>query len=113
MSKQHHQIQKKTMQGNYAPSDFVLNWNRGYDIERYVEKNDVREFALKAHEGVKPTGLVLTVDRRNRIKRLSYKDSSGDDVALTIKREKLKRSSGINLFYQYTPRGYKLIDLTD
>jgi outer membrane lipoprotein-sorting protein len=113
MSKRHKQIQKKISDSYVMPSELIINWRDRYDIEGYAVKKDGNEFELSGHEGIKPSILKMTVGKANDIQKIYYKDSSGNDVTLKIKGEKLTRATKLNLFHLKTPKGYKFIDLTE
>lgn len=112
LSKKHHQIQKQLSEDNPMPTDYILNWKARYDLVGDSASTNGMVFNLKAHEGVTPTQIVLKIDKINRLKSLFYQDFSGNDVTLTVTREKLVRTKNISLFYQNIPSGFKLIDLT-
>jgi outer membrane lipoprotein-sorting protein len=113
MSKRHKQIQKKHTEAYVMPADLIINWQDRYIVEGYSVKKNTNEFELVGHEDVKPSPLKLTVGKDDGIRIIYYKDSSGNDVTLKIKNEKLARASKLNLFHQKTPKGYKFIDLTE
>jgi outer membrane lipoprotein-sorting protein len=113
MSKKHKQIQKKISNDYLMPSDLVIKWNARYNLENYETKGGTTEFDLVAHEGITPANVNLTIDRNKKIKSIYYKDSSGNDVTLTVQNEKLSRSGNISFFNANMPKGYKLIDLTE
>lgn len=113
MSKKHHQIQKKLMEEYTNPADFIFKWNKRYDLIGSSESKNEVEFNLKGHNGINPPDLKLTIDNKARLRKLSYTDSSGNDVVLVIKNERLLRAKKINVFYENPPSGYKLIDLTE
>jgi hypothetical protein len=113
ISKKHHQIQKR-LSGDYPmPTDYFLNWKARYELIADSSRKDEHEFVLKAHEGITPPQIILIIDRNNHLKSLSYQDASGNNITLTVLREKLARTKKINLFYRNIPEGYKLIDLTE
>src|SRR4030067_25861 len=107
MSKRHKQIQKKMTEAYVMPADLIINWHERYDIEGYSVKKGVNEFELAGHDGVRPTALRLTVSKDDRIQKIYYEDSSGNDVTLKIKSEKLLRAPRLNLFHQRVPKGYR------
>lgn len=113
LSQRHRQIQKKLMEGFVMPARLIIDWDARYNLESLTKKDGYNEFQLKAHEGITPPDIALRIDKNDKIKSLYYKDSSGNDVTLTIKKEKLLRSKSINFFYVNIPSGYKLIDLTE
>jgi len=112
LSERHKQIQKKLVDGSAMPSDYVINWNENYDMDSYVKEGSDSVFKLKGKEGVKPAALGLTVNNKKRIKSISYPDSKGDKVTISVLREKLNRPKIDNLFYLNIPDGYDFIDLT-
>jgi DNA polymerase III delta subunit len=95
------------------PADLIINWHDRYDIEAYSVKKSRNVFDLVGHEGIKPSAIKLTSDKNNKIQKLYYKDSSGNDVTLTVKNEKLGRAKNVNLFHLKIPKDYKIIDLTE
>jgi len=113
LSKRHQQIQKKTTSAYVMPSELITKWAERYELEEYSEKKGIIDFHLIGKEGTSPSRLKITADKEFRVKRIFYKDSSGDDVTLTVKKENLERTGDLNLFYVNIPKGYKLIDLTE
>jgi hypothetical protein len=113
MSKRHKQIQKKLSTSYVMPSDIIIGWSDRYDLDDYTVKNDLNVFILTGKEGISPSDVRLTTKRNNHLNSIYYKDSLGNDVTLTVKKEKLERSSSITLFYANIPKGFKLIDLTE
>jgi len=113
MSKRHKQIQKKLTEAYVMPADLIINWHDRYEIEGYAVQKTGNEFELAGHEGVMPSALRLTVGKDDRIQKIYYKDSSGNDVTLKIKSEKLVRAPRLNLFHHKVPKGYRIIDLTE
>jgi outer membrane lipoprotein-sorting protein len=112
MSKKHHQIQKSLSEDNPMPTDFILNWKARYDLVGNSASDNGMEFNLKAHEGVTPPELKFDIDKFNHLISLYYKDASGNDVTLTVTKERLSRVKNIKPFYKNIPSGFKLIDLT-
>ena len=112
LSKKHHQIQKRLSGDFPMPTDYVLNWKARYDLVGDTSLTDAREFVLKAHKGVTPLQIKLRIDKNNSLKSLYYQDASGNDVTLSIIKERLARIKNIKLFYQNVHTGFKLIDLT-
>jgi hypothetical protein len=113
MSKRHKQIQKKLSAAYVMPSDIIIGWSERYDLDDYSSKNDLNMFVLTGKDGVSPSDVRLTTKVNNHLNSIFYKDSVGNDVTLTVKKEKLARSADINFFFKNIPKGYKLIDLTD
>lgn len=113
LSKQHKQIQKRIAESYLTPTDFVTKWNERYILKGYMTKGDRAVFELAGKENVSPANVKLTLDKLGRIIEIFYKDVSGDDVTLSIFKERLRRSSKIDLFYLHIPQGYKLIDLVE
>ncbi len=113
MSVRHRQVQKKSMGGAQMPFDFILNWKDSYDLEGYSNDGSKMIFDLAGKEDVIPGRLIIAVDRKMRIKEISYTDSKGDDVMLTIRREKLKRPQKIDFFFLDIPDNFDFIDLTE
>ena len=111
MSRKHHQIQKRLSEDNPMPTDYILNWKARYDLVGNTASEKGMEFDLKAHEGVIPPEIKFAIDKYNHLKSLYYKDASGNDVKLTVTKEKLARTKNLGLFYQNIPSGFKLIDL--
>jgi outer membrane lipoprotein-sorting protein len=113
MSVRHRQVQKKSMAGYLSPFEFILNWNESYDLDGYTTDGQTRKFRLAGKEGVIPDRLVVSADPDNRIRSIVYVDSKGDEVTLTILKEKLSRPTKIDLFFRHIPDDYDLIDLTE
>jgi hypothetical protein len=113
MSKRHKQIQKKLSSAYVMPSDLIIGWSERYQLDDFSVENNMNVFILTGNEGVSPKDVRLTTGQNNHLNSIYYKDSVGNDVTLTVKKEKLTRSHDINLFYKNIPQGYKLIDLTD
>jgi outer membrane lipoprotein-sorting protein len=113
MSRRHKQIQKKLTEAYVMPADLIINWSDRYEIEAYAVKKSANEFDLVGHEDVKPPRLKLTVGKNDSLQKISYRDSSGNDVTLKIKSERLARATKLNLFHARVPKGYKIIDLTE
>jgi hypothetical protein len=113
LSKVHKQIQKKLNESNLMPTDFIITWDQRYNLVSYATKGNSKVFNLEGKEGISPANVNLTLNSQNRITEISYKDISGDDVTLTITKEKLKSYPKIDLFYLQVPRGYQLIDLIE
>jgi hypothetical protein len=113
MSKTHKQIQKKLSSSYVMPTDIIIGWSDRYDLDDYNVRGDLYEYILTGKDGVSPADVRLTTKRNNHLNSIYYKDSVGNDVTLTIKKEKLERSQSISLFYNNIPKGFKLIDLTD
>jgi hypothetical protein len=113
MSMKHQQVQKKLSDSYLTPSDLILKWNARYNLENYETKGGTSEFDLVGHEGITPSNVNLTIDRNKKIKSIYYKDTTDNEVTLTIKREKLTRSKNINPLNIKVPKGFKLIDLTE
>lgn len=113
LSVRHRQVQKKSMAGYTSPFEFILNWSDSYDLDGYTTDGRTRRFKLVGKEDVIPDKLVVSADQNDRIRSIVYVDSKGDEVTLTILKEKLKRPGKIDLFYQNIPDDYDLIDLTE
>ncbi len=113
LSERHRQVHKKNAVGSTMPSDFILNWKSSYDLDRFSMDGSRTIYYLRGRENVKPTDLAMAVDADNRVKSISYTDSSGDLVTLSITGEKLKRPRKIDLFFLDMPNGYDFIDLTE
>ena len=113
MSKRHKQIQKKLSSAYVMPSDLIIGWQERYDLDDYSSKGELHEFILTGKEDVNPRDVRLTTKMNNHLNSIYYKDSVGNDVTLTVKKEKLARATNINFFFKNIPKGYKLIDLTD
>ena len=112
MSKRHKQIQKKLTDGSMMPYNFILNWDYNYNIAEYSKSGNYSMFTLESIGDVIPDTLVLISDRKNRIRRVQYHDSKGDEVTMLFKKERLKRPSDFDKFYENVPDDYELIDLT-
>jgi outer membrane lipoprotein-sorting protein len=113
LSRVHKQVQKKLNDSYLMPTDFIITWDQRYALDNYAAKGDLTVFDLSGKGDVSPANVKLAIDKQNRIREISYKDISDDDITLTIAKEKLKRYSGIDLFYLHIPKGYKLIDLIE
>jgi outer membrane lipoprotein-sorting protein len=113
MSIRHRQVQKKSMAGAQLPINYILNWKHNYDLGGYSNDESEIVFDLEGMEGVIPETLAITADRKMNIKEISYTDSKGDDVVLTIRRQKLKRPGEIDLFFLNIPDGFDFIDVTE
>ena len=113
MSKKHQQIQKRLAESYTSPIDLIIKWNSRYSLDEFKQENDGAHYKLTAHEGITPTRLEIITDKNNRLKKISYKDAAENDVSLSIKKERIKRSQAINFFYRNIPRDYKLIDLIE
>ncbi len=113
MSMRHRQVQKKPMARVLMPFEFILNWKDSYDLQSYYDDGSCMVFDLAGKEDVIPGRLVIAVDRKMKIKEISYTDSKGDDVMLTIKRQKLKRPREIDFFFLHIPDDFDFIDLTE
>lgn len=112
LSTRHHQVQKKNVEDTVMPADLILNWKDNYDLDSVSEEDSNISFELSGKEGVKPSKLRISADKRNRIESIEYPDTKGDQVTLTIQREKLSRPKKHELFYLNIPKGYDFIDLT-
>ena len=113
MSVRHRQVQKKSMAGVQLPFDFILNWKDSYDLDGYSNDGSVMVFDLVGKADVIPERLIIAADRKMKIKEISYTDSKGDDVMLSIRREKLKRPGNIDLFFLDIPDDFDFIDVTE
>ncbi len=112
LSQRHRQIQKKLTDGSIMPYNFILNWSDNYDLKRYY-KGDYSIFELKSKGVVLPDSLLLMTDSKNRIVKVKYQDSKGDDVTMLFKKEKLKRPSKFDTFYLNPPDDFEFIDITE
>jgi outer membrane lipoprotein-sorting protein len=113
LSVKNRQIQKRITEPFLMPTDFIINWNQRYTLKDFLAQDDGSQFNLEGKGGVTPSKVRLTLNKNNHIKEIYYKDVSDNDVTLTISKERLKRSTDINLIYLHIPQGYKLIDLTE
>ncbi len=113
MSARHKQLHKKNMTGIAMPADFILSWKENYDLDGFSKDGSQTTFFLLGKEGVKPSNLRLTIDKKKRIKTIEYTDSKGDLVTLSITGEKLKRPRKYHLFFLNIPDDYDFIDLTE
>lgn len=113
MSIRHRQVQKKSMAGAQLPINYILNWKNNYDLGGYSKDESEIVFDLEGMEDVIPESLAITADNKMNIKEISYTDSKGDDVVLTIRRQKLKRPGTIDLFFLNIPDGFDFIDVTE
>ncbi len=113
MSFRHRQVQKKSMAGVQLPFDFILNWKDSYDLEGYLNDGSKMIFDLIGKEDVIPERLKIAADRKLNIKEISYTDSKGDDVILTIRREKLERPGEFDFFFLHIPDDFDFIDVTE
>ncbi len=113
MSVRHRQVQKKSIAGYLSPFEFILNWDKSYDLNGYTTDGETRKFKLVGKDDVIPERLVVSADPDDRIKSIVYVDSKGDEVTLTILGEKLSRPPKIDLFFLNIPDDYDLIDLTE
>jgi hypothetical protein len=113
MSKKHQQIQKRLAESYTSPIDLIIKWNSRYSLDSFKQEKDGAHFKLTSHEGITPAQVEIISDKNNRLKKLSYKDAAENDVSLSIKKERIGRSQGINFFYKNIPKDYKLIDLTE
>lgn len=112
LSARHRQLQKKMVEGNSMPAAFILNWRDDYDLDSFKTVGSNTIFNLKGKESVKPKDLIIIVGGKKRINSISYPDTKGDRVTLTIRREKLDRPGKHDLFFLNIPEGYEFIDLT-
>jgi len=113
MSKRHKQIQKKLSEAYIMPTDLIINWSSRYALESYTVSKNKNEFKLGGRPGIRPSAVKITTDKENKIQEIFYKDSSGNDVTLTFKKELLRRAENITLLHLKAPKGYKFIDLTE
>lgn len=113
MSKRHKQIQKKSTDGSVMPYNFILNWDENYRLAEYKENGGYSMFKLESLGGVLPEKLLLVTDRKNRIRRVQYLDSKGDQITMTFNKEKLERPSKFDRFFDNIPDGYEFIDLIE
>jgi hypothetical protein len=112
LSKRHKQIQKRMTGAYVVPSELITNWSSRYELREYLEKRETISIELDGKPGVSPSHIRITAGKNFRIRKIFYRDSSGDDVTLTVKKERLSRSGNSNLFFNDVPEGYRLIDLT-
>jgi hypothetical protein len=113
MSKRHKQIQKKATDGSVMPYNFILNWDDNYRIAGHKEDGEYSLFELESYGSVLPEKLRLITDGKKRIRKVSYLDSKGDEVTMVFKKEKLKRPSKFEKFFEKIPDDYEYIDLTE
>lgn len=113
MSNRHKQIQKKLTDGSVMPYNFILTWDYNYAISDYHKNGDFSRFKLVSLGDVVPDSLLLIADSKNRIRKVQYLDSKGDEVTMRFKDEKLERPSNFEKFYEKPPEGYEFIDLTE
>jgi outer membrane lipoprotein-sorting protein len=113
MSERHKQVQKKLTDGSVMPYNFILTWDYNYAISDYRKKDDYNRFKLVSLGNVVPDSLLLITDGKNRIRRVQYLDSKGDQVTMSFKDENLKRPPDFVKFYEDPPKGFEFIDLTE
>ncbi len=113
MSKKNKQIQKKLMGDFVMPSDLIIGWDRQYELAKVTANDGTREFQLMGKKGVFPSEVRIVANPENKIVKILYKNSAGDDVTLTVKKEKLKHSNDISYFYKNIPPGYKFLDIIE
>jgi predicted protein tyrosine phosphatase len=113
MSSRHHQVQKKNIAGTVMPAEFIFSWKDDYDLDGYSRDESSTTFELTGKEGIEPSDLTLVIDRKKKIKMISYFDSKGDKVTLAVKREGLDRPVKFDLFFLDIPEEYDFIDLTE
>jgi outer membrane lipoprotein-sorting protein len=113
MSARHRQVQKKPMAGLMMPFEFVLNWKDSYDLDSCFNDGSGMIFDLAGKEDVIPEKLMIAVDGKMKVRKISYTDSKGDDVVLTVRRQKLERPRNIDFFYLHIPDDFDFIDLTE
>lgn len=113
MSKRHKQIQKKLTDGSVMPYNFILNWDDNYAVTERRKNGDYSMFKLEGLGSVIPEYLMLISDGKNRIRKVQYLDSKGDEVTMRFKKEKLKRPSKFDRFYEDIPERYEFIDLIE
>ena len=113
MSARHKQVHKKNTTGISMPAEFILSWKENYDLDGFSKDGSQTTFFLLGKEGVTPSDLRLTIDKKKRIKTIVYYDTKGDLVTLSIEGEKLKRPPKYDLFYLHIPDDYDFIDLTE
>jgi outer membrane lipoprotein-sorting protein len=113
MSKRHKQIQKKATDGSVMPYNFILNWEDNYSITEHRINGKYSMFRLESLGSVLPEKLLLISDEKNRIRKVQYFDSKGDQVTMLFRKEKLKRPLKFENFYEEIPEGYDYIDLTE
>ncbi len=113
LSERHRQIQKKTMDSALLPYNFIINWSQSYDIESYSREGSENRFDLRSKESISPDYLVLSADKKQRIRSISYVDSKGDEVTMSFLEEQLNRPDKFDFFFQQIPDGFEFIDLTE
>lgn len=113
MSIRHRQVQKKPTAGLMMPFEFILNWKDSYDLDSCFNDGSSMIFDLAGKEDIIPERLMVAVDRKMRIEEISYTDSKGDDVMLTIGRQRLERPRNFDFFYLHIPDNFDFIDLTE
>ena len=113
LSKRHKQIQKKATDGNVMPYNFILNWDENYRLAEYKENGGYSMFELESLGNVLPEKLLLVTDEKDRIRKVQYHDSKGDQITMTFKKEKLERPSKFDRFYDNIPDDYEFIDLIE
>lgn len=113
MSKRHKQIQKKLTDGNIMPYNFILNWDENYRITDHKINAGFSVFKLESLGSVIPENLLLMSDEKDRIRKVQYRDSKGDQITMVFKKEKLSRPSKFERFFDKIPEGYDYIDLTE
>ncbi len=113
LSQRHKQIQKKLTDGSVMPYNFILSWSDNYNLESHHKSGYNSVFELKSKGAVFPENLFLVADEENRILKVRYQDSKGDDVTMVFKKEKLKRPSKFDKFYIKIPDDFEFLDLTE
>jgi len=113
LSKKHKQIQKKLSDSYTSPIDLIVKWNSRYDLQSYRKDKDGASFNLVGHEGISPREVMIVTGKKGQLKKISYKDSSDNNVTMNVKKERLARSLSIDYFYNDVPKDYRLIDMTE
>ena len=67
MSARHKQVHKKNTTGISMPAEFILNWKENYDLDGFSKDGSQTTFFLLGKEGVTPSDLRLTIDKKKRI----------------------------------------------
>lgn len=112
LSTHHRQVQKKNVEDAVMPADFILSWRYNYDLDSVIDEGSNTRFDLTGKEDIKPKNIEITANNKMKIEAISYLDTKGDRVTLTIKKEKLSRPRGYDLFFRNIPDDFDFIDLT-
>jgi hypothetical protein len=95
------------------PYNFILSWDENYLLVDYARNGKYSQFKLESFGEVLPENLLLVTDGKNRIRKVQYYDSKGDQVTMIFKSEKLKRPPNFENFFKTIPEDYEFIDLTE